>query len=186
MSCHEGAASIVPRLYMFYIHSIFSSSLQLCEVLVLWLFLFYKERSLKARTSIVPTRWQPLSQGLQCHSTGQWLILVHWTDRKLRLGEKAWLPSTVFNNQRMPGSALAWSWLSAPWNKDCVTLSPWGFTFAKMWLVTVRRGRLKWHRAWPGICVDFFSFLAVPRGLWDLSSLTRDWTQAPCSGNVES
>ena len=31
---------------------------------------------------------------------------------------------------------------------------------------------------------DFF-FLAVPCGMWDLSSLTRDETQAPCSGSVE-
>ena len=29
----------------------------------------------------------------------------------------------------------------------------------------------------------FFIHLAVPRGLWDLSSLTRDRTCAPCSGN---
>ena len=29
----------------------------------------------------------------------------------------------------------------------------------------------------------FFIHLAVPRGLWDLSSLTRDWTCAPCSGS---
>ena len=29
-------------------------------------------------------------------------------------------------------------------------------------------------------------FLAVPCGLWDLSSPTRDWTRAPCSGSAES
>ena len=29
-------------------------------------------------------------------------------------------------------------------------------------------------------------FLAVPRGMQDPSSLTRDQTHAPCSGSVES
>ena len=32
----------------------------------------------------------------------------------------------------------------------------------------------------------FFFFLAAPHCMWDLSSLTRDLTHAPCSGNVES
>ena len=32
----------------------------------------------------------------------------------------------------------------------------------------------------------FFLLLAEPRGMWDLSSPTRDRTQAPCSGSVES
>ena len=31
-----------------------------------------------------------------------------------------------------------------------------------------------------------FSFLAVPRSMWDLSSLTRDQTRAPCIGSAES
>ena len=35
--------------------------------------------------------------------------------------------------------------------------------------------------------LSFFSlFLATPRGLWDLSSPTRDQTQEPCSGSTES
>ena len=29
-------------------------------------------------------------------------------------------------------------------------------------------------------------FLAMPHGMWDLSSLTRDWTRATCSGSLES
>ena len=34
---------------------------------------------------------------------------------------------------------------------------------------------------------DYFFFLvAVPRGMWGLSSPTRDGTCAPCSGSVES
>ena len=32
----------------------------------------------------------------------------------------------------------------------------------------------------------FFFFLAAPHGMWDLSSLTRDRTHAPCSGSAES
>ena len=32
----------------------------------------------------------------------------------------------------------------------------------------------------------FFFFLAVPCGLWYLSSLTSDQTCAPCSGSLES
>ena len=32
----------------------------------------------------------------------------------------------------------------------------------------------------------FFFFLATPSGMWNLSSLTRDRTCAPCSGSMES
>ena len=32
----------------------------------------------------------------------------------------------------------------------------------------------------------FFSFLATPHGLWDLSSPIRDQTRAPCIGRAES
>ena len=32
----------------------------------------------------------------------------------------------------------------------------------------------------------FFSFLAVPKGLRDLSSLTRNRTHAPCNESTES
>ena len=31
-----------------------------------------------------------------------------------------------------------------------------------------------------------FSFLAVVHSMWDLSSLTRNGTRAPCSGSMES
>ena len=31
-----------------------------------------------------------------------------------------------------------------------------------------------------------FLFLAMPPGMWDLSSLTRDLTHAPCSGGTDS
>ena len=31
----------------------------------------------------------------------------------------------------------------------------------------------------------FFFFLAVPHGMWDLISLAKDETQAPCSGSME-
>ena len=33
--------------------------------------------------------------------------------------------------------------------------------------------------------IIFFLFLAVPHGMWDLTSLTRDWTYAPCIGSTE-
>ena len=32
----------------------------------------------------------------------------------------------------------------------------------------------------------FFIFLATPRGMWDLSSLTRDRTRVPCVGSMKS
>ena len=32
----------------------------------------------------------------------------------------------------------------------------------------------------------FFNFLAIPHGMWDLSSLTKDGTSVPCTGSVES
>ena len=31
-----------------------------------------------------------------------------------------------------------------------------------------------------------FFFLAIPQSMWDLGSLTRDWTPTPCSGSVQS
>ena len=34
------------------------------------------------------------------------------------------------------------------------------------------------------ICFQFFYSLATPRGMWDLSCLTRDRTRAACSGNA--
>ena len=37
---------------------------------------------------------------------------------------------------------------------------------------------------WLGIF--FFFFLAALCSMWDLSSLTRDQTQAPCIGSMES
>ena len=37
----------------------------------------------------------------------------------------------------------------------------------------------------PG-CLFFVFSLAVPRGMWDLSSPTRDRTHTPCLGSVES
>jgi len=40
----------------------------------------------------------------------------------------------------------------------------------------------------PGQLVDvfFFSFLAMPRDMWEFSSPTRDWTCHPCTGSSES
>ena len=35
------------------------------------------------------------------------------------------------------------------------------------------------------IFIFLFLFLAIPSGLWDLSSPTRDGTRAPCSGSAE-
>ena len=34
-----------------------------------------------------------------------------------------------------------------------------------------------------GFC---FCFLAVPHGMWNLSSPTRDWTHVPCGRSAES
>ena len=36
------------------------------------------------------------------------------------------------------------------------------------------------------ISTKLLIFWAVLHGMWDLSSLTRDWTPAPCSGSAES
>ena len=32
----------------------------------------------------------------------------------------------------------------------------------------------------------FYFFLAMPHGMWNLSSPTRDWTHVPCGGSTES
>ena len=35
-------------------------------------------------------------------------------------------------------------------------------------------------------CVFSFNFLVEAQGVWDFSSLTKDWTPAPCIESVES
>ena len=35
-------------------------------------------------------------------------------------------------------------------------------------------------------CFYFIIFLAIPQGIWDLSSSTRDLTRIPCTGSTES
>ena len=37
-----------------------------------------------------------------------------------------------------------------------------------------------------GNALSFFLFVCLPCGMWDLSSPTRDQTQAPCIASVES
>ena len=43
--------------------------------------------------------------------------------------------------------------------------------------------RLRW---WLAFILFYFIILATPCNLWDLSSLTRDWTHAPCSGSAQN
>ena len=43
--------------------------------------------------------------------------------------------------------------------------------------------RLRW---WLAFILFYFIILATPCSLWDLSSLTRDWTHAPCSGSAQN
>ena len=48
---------------------------------------------------------------------------------------------------------------------------------------------LAWRTPWteePGGVQSIITFLAVPHGLWDLSSPTRDQTPVPCIGSAES
>ena len=44
-----------------------------------------------------------------------------------------------------------------------------------------------WHffSPTPFMIPGIFFFLAMLRGMWDLMSLTRDGTRAPCSGSAE-
>ena len=51
-----------------------------------------------------------------------------------------------------------------------------GTSFVRWWEATLRAS----------VCVVFFSFFWPCRGMWDLSSPTRDQTWAPSSGNAES
>ena len=53
------------------------------------------------------------------------------------------------------------------------------FHSCSLWIFSPWSGQL---RPW----TFFFFFLVSPRGMQDLSSLTRDWTCAPCSGSVAS
>ena len=58
-------------------------------------------------------------------------------------------------------------------------------------LITLRHLCVELPRAGPWgdvarICSLFLCFLATLRGLWDLSSPTRDLTCVPCSGSTES
>ena len=67
------------------------------------------------------------------------------------------------------------------WSLDLGS-EPWGGVLAQALQVPIPWGLLAnsvvsyppWH-----------SFLAMPPGLWDLSSLTRDRTRAPYSGSAE-
>ena len=54
---------------------------------------------------------------------------------------------------------------------------------------TLLMTQLDWR--WPGLInssceATFFFFNAMSYGMWNLSSLTRDWTCAPCSESAES
>ena len=46
--------------------------------------------------------------------------------------------------------------------------------------------RLKFYFFWTALFYCVFFFFRLPCCLWGLSSLTRDQTHAPCSGNTES
>ena len=45
---------------------------------------------------------------------------------------------------------------------------------------------LKYYISLIAVVLNAFFFFAMPSGLWDLSSLTRDWTRALSSENAES
>ena len=65
------------------------------------------------------------------------------------------------------------------------------FLFAKPWLL-IRLCISSYIRFWNKILSDLFlviqhylCFLATLHGMWNLSSLTRDQTHAPCNGSME-
>ena len=69
----------------------------------------------------------------------------------------------------------------------------WHCSFSWMASTHYERGSLlgPWRWDWPtlqevGLVASFFSFGRTPRGMWDLSSPTRDRTHTPCRGSAES
>ena len=84
------------------------------------------------------------------------------------LWRRAWQPTLVL----LPGESHG--------QRSSAGYSPWGR----------RLGHAREHAHvcdnTQSLSSSFFFLLAMPCGMWDLSSLTRDWTQAPWSGRAKS
>ena len=75
-----------------------------------------------------------------------------------------------------------WWWLA--WKWDCIP-SLISFAHFRSELSLLPRETLCfWILLFLILFFIYFCFLAMPHGMWDLSSLTRDWTCAPCIGRV--
>ena len=84
------------------------------------------------------------------------------------------------NSRSPPGST--WVVLFVPWPGASLM---YHLALGSPHLFPLSQGPLVLLFVW--FLVLFFAFfLATLRGMWDLSSLTRDWTHAPCGGSMES
>ena len=127
-----------------------------------------KNLSVMQETQVRSLSWEdPLEEGMVTHSS----ILawrIPWTEEPGRLQSTG---SQKFRHD---------------WETDTFTL----LDFTTVWVLESEsqdlcRVRKKQVQVRP-LQRSFFLFFAVPRGIWDLSSLTRDWTHAPYVGRVES
>ena len=100
-----------------------------------------------------------------------WVRSLDWEDSPW---SRKWQPTLVFLPGKFHGqrSQVGYS----PWgHKESDTseqLSPRTHDFRQLILLN--------------LCFFYFNFLAVPLGIQDLSSLTRDRSHAPCIGSAES
>ena len=139
-----------------------------------------------------PLRFQPLTHSFYRFLMGGWLL---WARRGL--GLQRWTAQTASALTELTAwgetgadgiIALSNAW--APWSEEAqffesLKQRSWprpqeGMQGPGRVLCTEVALKLR-----PEVWVRFF-FFAVPRGLWDLSSSTRDCTRAPCNGSAES
>ena len=84
---------------------------------------------------------------------------------------------TIYSCLENPKDRGAWQAKVHRVAKSWAWLSDWAHTTQYLW---------KLYVYWSQVILLFKNFFAMPRGLWDPSSLTRDWTQARSSESAES
>ena len=108
-----------------------------------------------------------------------------------------WAPSWWQLPEKAPECPAEWLDLAQSSQKNCEQIKRSGFKLLSfgvlyyraidnwyIWEVSVFRKSSSRREETSKIIILGFFFLAVPRGMWDLSSPARDPTQAPCSGSI--
>ena len=147
----------------------------------IWRCLFVTHPSGRGITQVRPTGFSLL----HCNSQGFW----SWVERREE-GSKYMVGRCTFQQLHQ-----GWFILPDPWRTPLLTSSElWPLPHALLPWWTQRWSFLLIQRLLTGrplqrrldYFLSFKNILALPHSMQDLSSLTRDWTHAPCSGSVES